>query len=129
MANKKSLKHTAKTYMKAGDGTKPIYEILLMSMPGTDPLFFPDGTNSGFPDMGKTDSPGFYYDLDDAIDALNSNRADLRETMFSAAFILCRFQGMYQTAGSSLRMYFLWDDERQGFFEAEEPELFGHIDL
>lgn len=31
--------------------------------------------------------------------------------------------GLYQAAGPDERQYFKWNEERQGFFEAEEPEL------
>ena len=50
---------------------------------------------------------------------------DIQETCYHAGFILCRFPGLYQAALS--RMYFLWNEEKKGFFEAEEPEIFKHV--
>ena len=106
----------------------PIYEILVFDNPNKE-LVSRDGKNMGCPDMGDTFTVGFYYDVESAIQALNENRCDLRETCYNAAFILCRFPGLYNVATSSERMYFVWDEERQGFFQTEEPKIFKHTAL
>ena len=79
--------------------------------------------------MGVTDEPGFFYDLDWAIEAMNQNACDMEESCFNAGFILCRFSGMYPICLADARMYFVWDKEREGFFQQEEPEIFSHLVL
>lgn len=105
----------------------PIFEIMLFEYPNKEMIYHkPEGdVHSGWPDTGCIDDMGFYYELDTAIQAMNENWCDIQETCYYAGFILCRFPGVYY-AGTS-RMYFLWDDEKEGFFEAEEPEIFKHV--
>lgn len=112
--------------MERGDVDPPIFEIYLIEHANKE-LIYPTGKHSGFPDTGVTMSPGFYYDLDEAIECMHTNNADIRETMYNAGFILCKFPGMYDCPGHSERIYFVWDNERHGFYEAEEPEIFHHI--
>ena len=113
------------------DGTKPvpIFEIMVFEYPDKELTYQrPDGiTYSGYPDTGCTDHTGFYYDLDTAIKAMNENWCDIQETIYHAGFILCRFPGLYNSALAEHRMYFLWDEEKKGFFEAEEPKIFSHV--
>lgn len=106
---------------------QPIFEILMLEKTGEKPIIYPTGKDSGFPDTGTTDVPGFYYNLDDAIHAMHVNSCDLREYVYQAGFILCRFPGLYRSVGKDLRMYFLWDESRNGYFETEEPKSFAHI--
>lgn len=108
-------------------GQPPIFEIQLMEKTGREEMIYPTGKKSGFPDTGCTDIPGFYYELDTAIECMHVNNADIRETVYDAGFILCRFPGMYPLCGPEQRMYFVWNEEKQGFFEEEEPELFRHL--
>lgn len=108
---------------------KPIFEIMLFEKPNSEKIYhksFGD-VKSGFPDEGCQATMGFYYELDTTIQAMNENWGDIQETCYYAGFILCRFPGVYNSVGREGRIYFLWDDERQGFFEAEEPEIFKHI--
>jgi len=106
----------------------PIYEIVLFEHPCKELIYHRNGEDipSGFPDA-NLNSMGFYYELYSAVSAMNGNWLDIQETVFHAGFILCRFPGLYQSAGPEARIYFLWNEERQGFFESEEPELFRHI--
>lgn len=108
--------------------TKPIYDIIMMEHANKE-LVYPTGKHSGFPDMGATNSVGFYYDLQDAIDALHCNACDIREYVYDAAFILIREPGLYNACGSDTRKYFVWNDELHGFYEADEPNIFKHIAL
>ena len=105
----------------------PIFEIMLFEYPNKEMIYHkPEGDiPSGWPDTGCIDDMGFYYELDTAIQAMNENWCDIQETCYYAGFIVCRFPGLYY-AGIS-RMYFLWDQEKDGFFEAEEPEIFKHV--
>ena len=64
-------------------GDEPIFEIRL----------FEKAVSGGFnyPDTGIEDRPGFYYELDTAIHAMNQNWADIQDHAFHAGFILCHF--------------------------------------
>jgi len=107
-------------------GAKPIYSIMLFEYPNKE-YMFPKGSNSGFPDLGANSELGFYYSLSEAIDVMNNNALDMRECVYNAGFILCKFPGLYNFAGSNVRMYFVWDDDKQGFYQQEEPEIFKHV--
>ena len=107
---------------------RPIYEICVFENPNKE-LVSKSGKCLGWPDMGAQAIMGFYYDIQDAIDVLHMNLCDIRETVYDAAFILCRFPGLYNEVGTNRRMYFVWNDEKQGYFQAEEPEIFKHISL
>ncbi len=108
---------------------KPIFALYLFEKPNEEKIYEKNGERkpSGFPDTGDAYEPGFYYDLDLAIEAMNRNVCDIRETCYNAGFILCRFQGMYSCCPKYARMYFVWDDEKDGFFQQEEPPIFAHI--
>ena len=106
--------------------SQPIFDILLFENAEKE-VMGKTGKKLGFRDLGCTDNVGYYYNLDDAISALNENACDMRETVYDAAFILCRFPGLYQNSGTEGRMYFRWDPEREGYFQAEEPKIFEHI--
>lgn len=103
--------------------TKPIYEIVLFERAGDT------YDKYGLPNHGIDDHPAFYYDLDTAIRAMNENWGDIQDCAFHAGFVYARFPGAYSYCGPESRMYFLWDEERKGFFEAEEPNTYEHISL
>ena len=134
MSKYQEIKNYIKWYQKKyayEDGTKPIpiFEIVVFEYPNKELIYHkPKGdVNSGWPDTGGENHMGFYYDLDTAIRAMNENWCDIQEGCFYAGFILCRFPGLYQSVIKEVRMYFLWDEEREGFFEAPEPKIFEHI--
>ena len=108
------------------DCFRPIYELMLFEHPNKE-LVYPTGKHSGFPDLGATMVAGYYHDLSDAVESMRVNNCDIREYVYNAGFILCRFPGMYQSVDQAWRIYFVWDEERQGFYEAEEPVIFKHI--
>ena len=105
----------------------PIFEIMLFEYPNKEMIYHKPEADvpSGWPDTGCVDHMGFYYELDTVIQAMNENWCDIQETYYYAGFVLCRFPGLYQAVLS--RMYFLWNEENKGFFEAEEPEIFKHV--
>ena len=125
MTTKESLNKIIE-YKKAEGYGNPIFEIMVFENPNKE-VIYPTGKHSGFPDIGASANMGFYYDLDDAIMTMNVNNADIRETVYDAGFILCRFPGMYQCVSSDERMYFVWNEDRQGYFQEEEPRIFRHI--
>ena len=109
---------------------KPIFSILLFEHPDKMHMIVnKDGEEepSGFPDTGDQYEVGFYYDLKTAIEVLNSNVCDIQEGCYNAAFILCKFQGLYIGCNMHERMYFVWDPVCRGFFQQEEPKIFKHI--
>lgn len=107
-----------------GYGT-PIFRILLFEHPDREQAY--NGKPSGFPDLGCSADMGFYFDVREAVLAMNENVADIREGVYNAGFILCHFSGLYQDAGTEARMYFVWDKDRGGFFQADEPKIFAHV--
>lgn len=100
---------------------EPIFEIQLFEKAMSD------GFN--YPDTGVEGRPGFYYELDTAIHAMNQNWADIQDHAFRVGFILCHFPGLYECATTEARMYFVWDEKKQGFYQAEEPEIFRYYSL
>ena len=125
MTTKESLKRYIADKKKNGYGT-PIFIIMLFQHADKETIY-PSGKRSGFPSLGASAEMGFYYNIDDAIETMNMNNADIQEMVYNAGFILCHFPGLYQAAGTDERMYFVWDDNKQGFFQEEEPQIFKHI--
>jgi len=96
---------------------KPIYRILLFSK-------IPTLDEHSWPDCGTTDDVGFYYEYETAVQAMHENWCNIQGYMFEAGFILTHYPGLYEAATSENRTYFEWDEERDGFFEKEEPNCF-----
>lgn len=109
-------------------GVNPIFEIVLFEHPNKELIYEKDGrpAPSGWPDA-DLNNMGFYYELDTAVQAMHENWCDIQETCFHAGFILCRFPGLYVSCGPEQRIYFVWDEHRGGFFEADEPDIFKHV--
>ena len=103
----------------------PIFEIMLFEYPNKEMIY--GDIPSGWPDTGSRAHMGFYYELDTAIRAMNENWCDIHEGIYYAGFVLCQFPGLYNVVSTEQRIYFIWDKEKEGFFEAEEPEIFGHV--
>ena len=103
-------------------GNPPIYELMLFEYSKGEKN---DSLEKviGFPDIRFADRPGFFYDINDAITVMNENAGDIRETVFDAGYVLCRFPGLYTTIDENNRMYFVWDEKKNGFFQQEEPEM------
>ena len=110
-------------------GFSPIFEIVMVQNNGKEQVYEKDGKiiHSGFPDMGTTSIVGYYYDIDTAICALNENWGDIRATIFDGAFILVKFPGLYDSCGLEQRMWFVWDEEKQGYYQQEEPRIFANL--
>ena len=125
MTTKESINEIIERTCETSDD-RPIFCIYLFEHPNKEKIY-PSGKHSGFPDEGDSDIPGFYYSLDEAIEVMNKNICDIRECVYNAGFILCQFPGMYQVVETDLRMYFVWDEEKGGFFQQEEPEIFRHV--
>lgn len=106
----------------------PLFSVLLVENADKE-LVYPDGRRSGFPDFGNTYTAGFFYDIDAAVKAVETNACDIRETVYDAAFVLCLFPGLYETAGPNERIYFVWDEYSERYTQREEPKLVERISL
>ncbi len=127
MVTKTSIVEIVKAVQaRHGDDCRPIYELVLFVHPDKE-MVSPSGKALGWPDTGGSYTPGFYYDIEDAIAALNENACDIREAVYNAAFLICRFPGIYDEVGPERRMYFVWNADKEGYFQTEEPEIFRHI--
>lgn len=78
-----------------------------------------DGYGDGLCDTGLRRTWGFYSDVNRAISALHNNETDMHEYFYDYAIIeeydegICNDMSNYQ--------WFKWDDERDGYFEIDEP--------
>ena len=78
-----------------------------------------DGYGDGLCDTGCARTWGFYSDVNDAINALHNNKNDMHEYFYDYAIIeeynegICNDTSRYQ--------WFKWADERDGYFEIDEP--------
>lgn len=108
--------------------SKPIFEIIMVENVDNE-LYGWDGTPLGFPDYDSMQSVGFYYSLKKAIDAVENNALDIHETIYDAAFIVTKYEGLYSLCGIEERMFFRWDEENHKYYQTEEPDLFRHTAL
>ena len=130
MITKEQLLETIRNDKACQNGLEPIFSILLMTKSGNDELIFQrEGKEvpSGWPDFGDFEEVGFFYDIDSAVRAVHENWADIQDQAFHAAFILCRFPGLYNRTHKGMRMYFRWDPDAGCFVQQEEPPFWGHI--
>lgn len=101
----------------------PIYEIVLYARDGTELDEYK------FPDRGVEVRPAFYHYLDTAIKAMHDNWGDMREYTYSCGFVYAKFPGMYPDGDKRTRIFFRWNDNCKGFYEAEEPANWEHYSL
>lgn len=78
-----------------------------------------DGYGDGFCDTGDTRTWGFYSDVNDAISALHNNKTDMHECFYDYAIIEEYNEGICN--GTLRYQWFKWDNERDGYFEIDEP--------
>lgn len=110
----------------SGSGrARPIFEIMLFEHEEKEI----GEKGSGIPDIGLTDTPGFFHELETAITAMHENAAGMNEGVFKAGFVLCRFPGLYRSVGKEGRIFFSWNEKKRGYFEREEPSIFEKISL
>ena len=119
--------------LNGGEEHRPVYVLMMFENPDKKWVNPENGREIHLPDTGQTYEPGFYYELDRAIEAMHKNigdirhNGDIRETgvIYNAGFIIPRFPGLYKS--TTTKMYFVWDPEREGFFEKEAPLFFRNI--
>lgn len=83
-----------------------------------------DGKSLSFLDFGATMTAGFYHNIDDAVATIEENVCDIWETVYDAAFMLCRLPDVYQCADRNMRMYFKFDIDKKKYVQEEEPKIF-----
>ena len=63
---------------------------------------------------------GYYWNREDAVDAVHGNVADMHETIYPYAIIEHLEPGLFPV--SQERQWFGWDEDKDGFYEIETPE-------
>ena len=102
----------------------PIYEIIMIEFYDKVQIG-KNGKSLDFPDWGITSVDGFYYEYETAVRALHENWCDLNDGDWArAAYIIRKYPGLYPSIHPEDRTFFIWDEERQGYYEAEEPEFY-----
>ena len=75
--------------------------------------------------MRSSRTVGYRYTLEQAVEALNENMCDLRETVYNGAIV--EKMGPYLYPDPEQTIYFAWDDKRKGYFEIRKPACFAHL--
>lgn len=84
-------------------------------------------TKLGCPDIGSNRTFGYYPNKEMAIEDLHTNNTDLHEYLYNYAVVEKIPMGLYPVAEE--RIFFKWNEEKQGFFEvdwAEFEDCFGN---
>ena len=130
MTTRENLLKLAKEWQKFNPESKmPEFIIYTFECPDSKVSYYVPwlGYTMTFPSPGIVEDASFYGlngDLDQAIQFLNENKAAVQDGCYFAAFIVMRVPGIYPFNTPETRMFFRWDEEKQGFFQEEEPEVF-----
>ena len=68
---------------------------------------------------------GYYWNRENAVDAVHRNVTDMHETIYPYAIIERLEPGLFP--GPKEREWFGWDEEKDGFYEIETPECNKHF--
>ena len=101
---------------------KPIYEIMLFEFPNKKQII--GDQEIDYPNIGAEERPGYFYSVNDAVDAMHKNTLFMSDGIYLAGFVSCKFPGIYDAIKTDCRFYFKYDPDRRGFYEEEEPEIF-----
>ena len=63
---------------------------------------------------------GYYWNREDAVDAVHRNVTDMHETIYPYAIIEHLEPGLFPVPKE--RVWFGWDEEKDGFYEIETPD-------
>ena len=83
--------------------------------------------NLGWPETGATRCWGFYTDKKVALKALHENWTDMWETCYNYAILEPYYEGISGYVFNEDRQFFKYNREKDGYFEIDEPEGFGHM--
>ena len=79
----------------------------------------------GWLNLGATRTFGYEETLEDADYVLNNNVCDLYEYLYIYAIVEKLGRGPHPDCEE--RYFYKWDDEKKGFFRAEEPEILSNF--
>lgn len=74
-------------------------------------------------DYGCSSTCGWFFDREDAIEALHKNATDMWETCYNYAVIEQARQGVCTCAVIGSAQWFKYDIDRNGYFEIVTPEI------
>jgi hypothetical protein len=78
-------------------------------------------TKLGWPNIGSNRTFGYYPHKEWAIEDLHNNNLDMHEAVYDYAVVEKIPMGLYQLAEE--RIFFKWDEEKQGFFEVDGTDM------
>ena len=67
--------------------------------------------------------------LDKSIEILTENQMDVHDGCFGGAFITLKIPGIPPFTTSDTRMFFVWDEEKDGYIQQEEPDIFRNFPI
>ncbi len=131
MTKREDLLKFAEEWKKANPKSQKIqYVVYALEYPYSKATYYVPwlGKTVTFPSPGIVEDESFYGipddDLDHVIKFLNENDAAVQDGCFFGAFILLKIRGIAPFNTPETRMFFRWNEKRQGFFQEEEPEAF-----
>lgn len=80
---------------------------------------------SGFPDFGDSNTVGFFYEKEKALDAVHNNAGDINETIYDYAIVEEVEPGLYPC--STVRWLYKFDYKTKQYNPIEEPEILSHM--
>ena len=131
MTEREDLLKFAEEWKKANPNSQKIqYVVYTLEYPDCQATYNVPwlGKTVTFPSPGIVEDASFYGmnddDLDQAIKFLNENQDDIQDGCFFGAFILLKVRGIAPFNTPETRMFFRWNEKKQGFIQEEEPESF-----
>jgi len=99
----------------------PIYEIVMLQKPITI-------DEKGWPEYGKAESVGFYYEQDTALKAVRQNWCDINDGgIYKAALVQKKIPGLYPIP--QREWYFVFDYDNLIYEEKQLPKEMQHFIL
>lgn len=135
MTTREDLLKLAEEWKKANSKSKkPLYIIYTLDYPYSQVTYYVPwlGCDATFPSPGIVEDHSFSIrtdDLDKAIHYLNENGNGVQDGCFWGAFILMQYPDIMPFNTTETRMFFRWDEKKQGFFQEEEPEPFRGVPI
>ena len=96
--------------------------------------------NKRNPNTGSKKEIGIFFYKQDAVNAMHMNVFSVKDGFYECGYIIDyheslldyaveKSQGIYEPLTKQERFFFKWDKDRQGFFEAEEPECMKQLSI
>ena len=135
MTTREDLLRLAEEWKKANPKSKkPRYIVYTFDYPYSKVTYYVPwlGREVTFPSPGIVEDASFDLwtsDLDKAINYLNENGNGVEDGVFRGAFILMQIPDIMPFNTTETRMFFRWNEKKQGFFQEEEPEPFRGVPI